>query len=341
MQAHKGTIRLGLVALGLSQLLIGLWAIVDTSGWFGSFPGPLASDWLPAYGPYNDHLALDAGAFFAATGVMLILAAVWMGHKLVQAALISYLVFQIPHTVFHLGADDVLPTGDRVVSNVALVSTIAVAGLLLWLSRDRRRPQATPVRAQGNGAARIAPRTKGMLARFGSWYARREYGNEVTPGGVFAHHPKLAIGYGGFEMALDRSNKVPAKLKALGEIKAATVVSCEWCMDFGSMIGREHGVTDEQLREMPRHRESPAFDELERLVLDYATAMSRSPAEVDEELFARLREHFDDAQLVELTSAIAIENFRARFNHATGMAAQGFSEGMVCVVPETSSATPA
>ncbi len=273
---------------------------------------------------------------------MLILAAVWMGRRLVQAALISYLVFQIPHTVFHLGADDVLPTGDRVASNMALglARSWRPAFCCGWLA-IAARPETSQAPAQGNGTARIAPRTKGMLARFGSWYARREYGNEVTPGGVFAHHPKLAMGYGGFELALDRSDTVPAKLKALGEIKAATVVNCEWCMDFGSMIGREHGVTDEQLREMPRHRESPAFDGLERLVLDYATAMSHTPAEVDDELFARLREHFDDAQLVELTSAIAIENFRARFNHATGMAAQGFSEGMVCVVPETSSATPA
>jgi len=52
-----------------------------------------------------------------------------------------------------------------------------------------------------------------------------------------------------------------------------------------------------------------------------------------------LREHFSEAQLVELTATIALENFRARFNHAFGMGAQGFSEGSYCALPETLTTT--
>jgi 4-carboxymuconolactone decarboxylase len=84
---------------------------------------------------------------------------------------------------------------------------------------------------------------------------------------------------------------------------------------------------------MPRYPRSGAFSELEKLVLDYATAMSRTPAEVSDELVAQLAEHLDDAQLVELTNAIAIENLRARFNHALGLEPQGFSADSFCVVP--------
>jgi 4-carboxymuconolactone decarboxylase len=61
--------------------------------------------------------------------------------------------------------------------------------------------------------------------------------------------------------------------------------------------------------------------------------MSRTPAEVSDALVARLRKHFDDAQLVELTHLIALENLRGRFNLALGIGAAGFSEGMVCAVP--------
>ncbi len=57
--------------------------------------------------------------------------------------------------------------------------------------------------------------------------------------------------------------------------------------------------------------------------------------EVPDDLFAALREHFDEAQLVELTSAIALENMRGRFNLALGVGVAGFSEGMVCAVPVT------
>jgi hypothetical protein len=72
-------------------------------------------------------------------------------------------------------------------------------------------------------------------------------------------------------------------------------------------------------------------------VLDYAVGMSRTPVEVSDALFAELREHFDDAQLVELTHVIALENMRGRFNLALGIGAAGFSEGMVCAVPATTS----
>jgi alkylhydroperoxidase family enzyme len=63
--------------------------------------------------------------------------------------------------------------------------------------------------------------------------------------------------------------------------------------------------------------------------------VTRTPTDVSDELFDALGEHFSAAQLVELTAAIALENYRARFNHAFGMGSQGFSEGSYCAVPET------
>ena len=76
---------------------------------------------------------------------------------------------------------------------------------------------------------------------------------------------------------------------------------------------------------------------MERLVLEYADAMTRTPVEISEALFARLRERFNEAELVELTSAIAWENYRARFDHAFGIEGEGFSEGAVCALPIRSS----
>ncbi len=68
-------------------------------------------------------------------------------------------------------------------------------------------------------------------------------------------------------------------------------------------------------------------------MLEYADAMTRTPVEVPDALFARLRERFGEAQLVELTSAIAWENYRARFDHAFGIEGENFSEGAVCAMP--------
>ena len=115
---------------------------------------------------------------------------------------------------------------------------------------------------------------------------------------------------------------------------AATLTSCEYCIDLGSQIARRSGLSDEQLFALPAYRSSPLFTDVEKLVLDYAVGMTRTPVDVSDELFAKLREHFDEAQLVELTHTIAFENFVGRCNLALGIGAAGYSEGMVCAVPE-------
>lgn len=85
---------------------------------------------------------------------------------------------------------------------------------------------------------------------------------------------------------------------------------------------------------MGRYRESDAFDPLQKTVLDYAVALTTTPDSCTDELVAELRKTFDERQLVELTTMIAWENFRARFNRGFDVAAQGFSEGAACPLPE-------
>ncbi len=93
-------------------------------------------------------------------------------------------------------------------------------------------------------------------------------------------------------------------------------------------------MTETQIMELSSYRESGAFSELEKSVLDYAVALSQTPAEASDELVATLRKNLDDKQLVELTAMIAWENFRARFNRGFAIEAQGFSEGACCPLPE-------
>lgn len=72
-------------------------------------------------------------------------------------------------------------------------------------------------------------------------------------------------------------------------------------------------------------------------MLDYAVGMNRTPVDAPDALCAALRKHFSEAQLVELTSAIALENMRGRFNLALGGGAAGYSAGRVCAMPATES----
>ena len=84
---------------------------------------------------------------------------------------------------------------------------------------------------------------------------------------------------------------------------------------------------------MGEYASSPLFSDLEKTVLQYADAMTHTPVEVPDALFQRLRAQFGEAQMVELTATIAWENYRARFDHAFGIEAEGFSEGAYCALP--------
>ena len=92
-------------------------------------------------------------------------------------------------------------------------------------------------------------------------------------------------------------------------------------------------MSERQLVEMDRFETSDAFDALEREVLRYAEALTRTPVDVPDALFESLRTHLDPGQMVELTSAIAWENYRARFDHAFGIEAEGFTAGAFCPLP--------
>ena len=76
-------------------------------------------------------------------------------------------------------------------------------------------------------------------------------------------------------------------------------------------------------------RTSARFSEAERVALEYAERVTYTDQKVDDELFARLKQHYTEPQLVELTAAIALENFRSKFNPSLGIDSQGF-----CLIPK-------
>jgi AhpD family alkylhydroperoxidase len=183
------------------------------------------------------------------------------------------------------------------------------------------------------------PRGLDLFRRLTFRSAKRMYGRPMEPTRVVAHHRKLLFGYGMVAMSADRSSAVDRELKHLAMLRTAQLTGCEWCLDFGSYLAHRSGCPEAKLRELATWRDSSQFDTLECLVLEYAEAMTRTPVEVTDELFAQLREHFDERQMVELTMAIALENLYSRSNWAFGLEGEGFSEGMYCVRPQAATQT--
>jgi alkylhydroperoxidase family enzyme len=84
------------------------------------------------------------------------------------------------------------------------------------------------------------------------------------------------------------------------------------------------GATEAKIAEVTSAASSALFSESERAALEFAEAMTFSDRRVSDQLFARVRSHFSEAQVVELAAAAALENFRSKFNVALGIEAQGF-----------------
>lgn len=87
-------------------------------------------------------------------------------------------------------------------------------------------------------------------------------------------------------------------------------------------MGSELGIANEKLEALADYATSPLYNEAERLVLEYADAMTITGRDVSEELFARLRAAYDDDALVELTMLIAWENSSSKFNRALRVPSQ-------------------
>src|SRR5476649_2488739 len=89
----------------------------------------------------------------------------------------------------------------------------------------------------------------------------------------------------------------------------------------------------DKVAELLNWRDSKLFGAAERIALEYAERITYTDRQVDDALFAELKKHFTEAQIVELTAAIAMENFRSKFNPPLGIEAQGF-----CMVPSAATA---
>lgn len=175
--------------------------------------------------------------------------------------------------------------------------------------------------------ARIAldpPRT--LLFRCCAWFSKRRFGAVLDPLKVAGHHPGVLRSYAIFEMGAERWRKLDRGLKELAVLAAAARVGCRWCLDFGYWKLRVGGMPVEKLEAIANWRDSDAYTDQERLVIEYAEAMSDTPPRVDDELVGRLRATLSEAQLVELTAIVAVENLRSRINAAAGLTGQGFKD---------------
>jgi AhpD family alkylhydroperoxidase len=201
-------------------------------------------------------------------------------------------------------------------------------------------------RIQGVPKSKAGPMVK-LVYRLGPRMIKKmtgrapQIGSGMEPIEIWAYQPKMMMAMGKFNQAVRKGKSVDERLKNLVELKGAQMIGCEYCLDLGSQICRNSGFSDEELLAAGAgYRQSDLFTDREKLALDYAVGVMRTPVEVTDELFTEMRENFSDEQLVEITALLTLVNLD-RLNAAFGIGSAGFSEGMVCVAPDRPAANPA
>jgi hypothetical protein len=137
-------IRGGLIALAVIQASSGIWALVAPSSFYDDFPAGRGG-WVSALGPYNEHMTIDYGSMSLAMIGLLVAAAVFLERRLVMVAAGVYLLWAIPHFIYHLATLGEHETGDAIGNAVGLAITVGLP-LAILLAARRNAPAAAPVR---------------------------------------------------------------------------------------------------------------------------------------------------------------------------------------------------
>src|SRR3954453_17029874 len=176
---HPIAFRAVMGGLGAVQIVDGLWALFFPRSFYEDFP-PGRGGWVSALPAYNEHLLRDVGSLFLATGFVLVAAAIYLDRRLVWVALLSYVLFALPHTVYHLFNLEPYDTSDAVGNALSLGLTVVLpVALLVWLARSPGGPRAASGGAGPNGdGARIAgvQRSGNPAVRYVFRESRRRYG---------------------------------------------------------------------------------------------------------------------------------------------------------------------
>jgi len=132
-------IRAALVALAFIALWAGLWATVSPRAFYDNYPGA-GHAWVAADGPYNEHLIRDFGSLNLALAAVTIIAAVTLGRAVVTAAAVAWLLFQVPHLVYHARHLSVYASADKAAVMVGLVLSVVLPVVILVAESRRPAP---------------------------------------------------------------------------------------------------------------------------------------------------------------------------------------------------------
>ena len=180
-----------------------------------------------------------------------------------------------------------------------------------------------------------------ILMRPGIWLAKKITGKDLEVSKILSWYPKTAIGSAILESLVAHKDKmVPKRMLKLVRMQASFAVSCPFCIDMNSAEYEKSGITPEELAALQDSNlvaQVESFTMQEKLALEYARLISKSPLSFPGEFIEELKQNFKEREIVILASTAAQVNYWARLIQALGIPPAGFSE--TCQLPENRNAT--
>jgi uncharacterized peroxidase-related enzyme len=157
----------------------------------------------------------------------------------------------------------------------------------------------------------LAPDVRRIYEQFAGGYA--QFGNQVA---VMAHVPSALRHLMGMLLELREQRNVPLRYIELAVVAVSRINACAYCVAHHQPLLVVEGLSPEGAERILDYENHPELDDVDRLVVEFAIAVTRTPQRIRDAMFERLSRHFSEAQIVELTLRIALCGFFNRFNDA-------------------------
>jgi uncharacterized peroxidase-related enzyme len=158
---------------------------------------------------------------------------------------------------------------------------------------------------------RVPPDVRNVYLEFASGYGT--FRDQV---GVLAHVPSAVKHLPAMLLELRKQKNVSYRYIELAIVAVSKLNKCDYCVGHHAPLLAVEGVSAEGIARVLDYADNPELTEVDKLVVEYAIAVTNTPQRIGDGLFERLRKHFTEAQMVELTLRIALCGFFNRFNDA-------------------------
>ena len=127
--------------------------------------------------------------------------------------------------------------------------------------------------------------------------------------------PKMVKGFGELtKSVMDPDGAVDLGLMRLIAHFSSRAAGCQYCEAHSLVAAKIHDVPQEKLDAIWEYQTSPLYTEAERVALDFAMAAGAVPNAVDAELFSRMKQHWNEDQIVQILGAVCLYGFLNRWN---------------------------